>query len=74
MPVLKDNRKHNHTKIMPNIQTGAFGAGLTAQYSFKLALLNSVCLISLLFRKQIGAGLTTPNSPKLGLLEGVLTC
>ena len=50
------------------------GAGLTAQYSFKLALLNSVCLISLLFRKQIGAGLTTPNSPKLGLLEGVLTC
>ena len=72
MPVLKDNRKHNHTKII--IETGAFGAGLTAQYSFELALIDSVCLINLLFRRQIGAGLTTLNSPNVGLLEGVLTC
>ena len=46
---------------------------MTAQYSFELALIESVCLISLLFRSQIGAGLTTLNSLKLGLLEGVLT-
>ncbi len=70
MPVLKDNINHNHTKI----KTGAFGAGLTAQYSFELPLIESVCLISLLFRSQIGAGLTTLKSLKLSLLEGVLTC